>query len=259
MIQTIHDDADLCSLVVDAQVASDHARRELLEGEVITRCRPLAWGIAHRYANRGAELDDLRAVADAAVLGAIRRYEPGRGSFLGYASVTVLGEIKKYFRDSCWTIRPTRSVQELQARLSAATIHLQHMDGAASVATLAEHLGVSPAEVQEAAAARSCFTPTSLDAPVPGHDTAGGLDVAVEDRGFVLAEERLATAGACADLSLQERELLRLRFFEDLTQRQIADRLGKTQVQVSRELRRVLTRLRLAIDDMDVEQTAKAG
>lgn len=259
MLQTIHDDADLCSLVVDAQGAPDPLKRDLLEGEVISRCRPLAWGIAHRYANRGAELDDLRAVADAAVLGAIRRYEPGRGSFLGYASVTVLGEIKKYFRDSCWTIRPTRSVQELQSRISAATLQLQHAGGGASVTSLAEHLGVSPADVQEAAAARSCFTPTSLDAPAPGYDTSGGLDVAVEDGGFALTEERLAAASAVGALSAQERELLRLRFFEDLTQRQIADQLGKTQVQVSRELRRVLTRLRAAIDDLDLEPAAKAG
>ncbi|AWB93464.1 sigma-70 family RNA polymerase sigma factor [Aeromicrobium chenweiae] len=259
MYQTVQDDEDLCSLVLDAHHTPDRRERDRLEGEVISRCRPLAWGIAQRYANRGAELDDLRAVADVAVLGAIRRYESGRGSFLGYASVTVLGEIKKYFRDSCWTIRPTRSVQELQSRLSAATVQLQHEGQGASVISLAAHLGVSAADVQEAAAARSCFTPTSLDAPAPGHDAAGGLDVAVEDGGFALTEERLAAAGACAALEPQDRELLRLRFFEDLTQRQIADQLGKTQVQVSRELRRVLTRLRTAIDGLDAEPAAKAG
>lgn len=259
MLHTVHDNDVLCSLVVDAQRASDTRERDRLECEIIARCRPLAWGIAHRYAGRGAELDDLRAVADAGVLGAVRRYEADRGSFLGYASVTVLGEIKKYFRDSCWTIRPTRSVQELQSRVSAATVQLQHDGDGASVLSLARHLGVSAEEVKEASAARSCFTPTSLDAPAPGLDAGTGLDVAVEDAGFALTEERLAAAGACATLTPQERELLRLRYFEDLTQREIALRLGKTQVQVSRELRRVLTRLRASVDDLDSEPAAKAG
>jgi RNA polymerase sigma-B factor len=236
------------ALVLRAQRAKSPQERDRLEGEVILRCRPLTWGLARRYADRGAELDDLRAVADAAVLGAMRRFNVDRGAFIGYASVTVLGEIRKYFRDSCWTIRPARSVQDLQSRVAAATDELQHRGLQVTAGDLADHLGVTTAEVHEALAARSCFSPTSLDATPAGAARPPGLDVAVEEDGYALSEDRVSIAGACAALTDDERELLRLRFFEDLSQRQIAEAQDRTQMQVSRELRRLLARLRAATE-----------
>jgi RNA polymerase sigma-B factor len=249
---------DLNTLVQEAQRASTARERERVESEIILGCRPMAWGLAHRYANRGADTEDLRAVADLAVLGAARRFDPARGDFIPYASVTVLGEIKKYFRDYCWTIRPTRSVQDLQSRLATAEIELQHAGAPVTVAGLAQQLGVEPNDVREASVARSCFTPVSLDAPSLGDADAPGVDIGIEDGGYVLSEDRLVAAQACAGLSIDERRLLHLRFFSGLTQTEMAEELGCTQVQVSRSLRRVLDRLRAAIGPDEVQE-ARAG
>lgn len=248
-VNETHPRQPLTTLVIQSQRATTPRDRDRLEGEVITLSRSMSWGLAHRYAHRGAELDDLRAVADVAVLGAARRFDGARGEFIGYASVTVLGEIKKYFRDYCWTVRPTRAVQELQALLPAATIELQHHGTPATVVSIARHLDVAPHEVREAAAARGCFTPISLDAPPPGESQAPGRDIATDEPGFELSEDRLSAAPACAALSDRERDLLRLRFFDDLTQQEIADLTGSTQMQVSRELRRILACLRSSVSD----------
>jgi RNA polymerase sigma-B factor len=258
MFETISelDHDHIHALVLRAQQARSPQERDRLEGEVILRCRPLTWGLARRYMDRGAELDDLRAVADAAVLGAMRRFDVDRGAFIGYASVTVLGEIRKYFRDACWTIRPARSVQDLQSRVAAATDELQRQGRQVTVVDLASHLGVAEAEVHEALAARSCFSPASLDTWPAGAARPTGLDVAVEEGGYALSEDLATVAGACAALTDDERELLRLRFFEDLSQREIAEAQDRTQMQVSRELRRLLARLR-ATAEGDTSGSAK--
>jgi RNA polymerase sigma-B factor len=252
-------DNSLATLVVSAQQARTQQERAELEADVIAACRPMAWGLAHRYAYRGAELEDLRAVADVAVLGAIRRFDGSRGEFRSFASATVLGEIKKYFRDFCWTIRPTRSVQELQARVSEAALELQQSGVPDTAETIARHLGVPLEAVREAAAARDCFSPASLDAPAAGGSDPRGSSVAVEEIGFAMTEDRLVTAHLYALLSGRERELLRLRFVEELSQRQIADTVGSTQKQVSRDLERILRRLRSDLQEQDMTITALAG
>lgn len=244
---TRHDqshDCHLTALVVSAQQASTSRERAAAEAEIIVACRPMAWSLAHRYAERGAEIDDLRAVADIAVLGAIRRFDGARGEFRSYASVTVLGEIKKYFRDFCWTIRPTRSVQELQSRVAEAALELQQCGMPDTVQEIAKRLGVPADAVKEAAAARDCFSPHSLDAPAAGGVDARGSSVAIEEAGFAMTEDRLVTARLIATLGPTERELLRLRFVEELTQREIAEAMGSSQKQVARDLERVLGRLR---------------
>lgn len=238
----------LHALVRDARATQSPRTRDELECEIIRRCRPVAWGLAHRYADRGAELDDLRAVADAGVLGAIRRFDPDRGQFISFAAVTVSGEIKKYFRDSCWAIRPSRSVQELQSRVAEAAFELQSRGESAVPSAIADRLGVPVEDVKEAQVARGCFTPTSLDAPAPGRPGSDGVTVGVEEIGFDVAENRLVAERALAVLDRRERELLRLRFFEDLTQQQIAAALGSSQKQVSRDLQRVLRRLRSSLE-----------
>lgn len=240
---------DMDHLVLRALAAASSSERERFEAEVVARARGMSWGLAHRYAGRGAELDDLRAVADAAVLGAMRRFDAERGDFTAFATLTVLGEIKKHFRDFCWTIRPPRTVQELQSRLPVAVIDLQRTGASVTTATIARHLGVATQEVSRASAARSCFSPASLDAPLSGQSGTPRVDVAVEEAGYALLEDRLVADRACRGLSESERELLRLRFFEEMTQQQIADQLGRTQMQVSRELRRILSGLRQSVED----------
>lgn len=235
---------DLEALVLKAQSAATCEERRRLEGDVIVRGRPLTRGLAHRYSHRGAELDDLRAVADAALLGAARRFDPERGHFVGYATVTILGEIKRYFRDSCWTIRPSRRIQELHPRVSEASFALSRRGIEASPTAIAEHLDVPVEDVEQAFAAQSCFSPVSLDAPTSRAAGDEGAPIAVVDPGFEMTDNRLLAAWVCAALTPGERELLRLRFGADMTQQQIANALGRSQMQVSRDLRRILAALR---------------
>jgi RNA polymerase sigma-B factor len=252
-------DHQLAVLVERAQQAPTHGEKAELEAEIIAACRPMAWGLAHRYAYRGAELDDLRAVADIAVLGAIRRFDASRGGFRGFAATTVLGEIKKYFRDVCWTIRPPRSIQELQAKISEAQSNLQQLGVPDTAEAIALHLGVPVAAVREASAARDCFSPASLDVPVSGGPEARGATVAVEESGFTMTEDRLVTELLYGRLNRREQELLRLRFVEEMSQREIAATVGSSQKQVSRDLEKILRRLREDLGDQHTPITALAG
>lgn len=259
MFETTELDHDnIHDLVLRAQRAESPAERDRLEGEVILRCRPLAWGLARRYVDRGAELDDLRAVADAAVLGAMRRFDLERG---GASSASPRSRSSARSASTSGTRAGPSSrlaVQDLQSRVAAVAAEIQNDGGAAGVAELAGRLDVSEAQVREALAARSCFTPTSLDA-WPGDDRPTGFDVPVDENGYALAEDRVSLAGACVSLTDEERELIRLRFFEDLSQRQIADAQDRTQMQVSRELRRLLERLRATTEGEGPIRGARAG
>lgn len=235
---------DLESLVLKAQSAATTEERRWLEGDVIVKGRPMTRGLARRYAHRGAELDDLRAVADAALLGAARRFDASRGRFVGYATVTILGEIKRYFRDSCWTVRPSRRIQELHPRVSEASFALGQRGIEPSAVAIAEHLDVFVEDVEQALAAQSCFSPVSLDAPATRAAGDEGAPIATVDPGFEVTDNRLLAAWVCSRLTPAERELLRLRFGADLTQQQIATTLGRSQMQISRDLRRILAALR---------------
>jgi RNA polymerase sigma-B factor len=137
----------------------------VLEDELVRSCLPLAERLAVRYRDRGADLDDLVAVANLALVNAVRRFEPSRGTFHGFAVATILGEIKKHFRDHCWMIRPTRSVQELQPRVREARQELLERGEEPTVDLIAAHLGASRGSIVEALAASSHFSPQSLDTP----------------------------------------------------------------------------------------------
>lgn len=241
MSATDHSSIDLEPLVIEAQAATSAEERSRLEGEIIIRGRPMTRGLAHRYVRKGAELDDLRAVADAALLGAVRRFDAERGHFMGYATITILGELKRYFRDSCWTIRPSRRIQELHPRIAEASSVLGQQGIDVSPGAIAEKLDVPVEDVQQAFAAQTCFSPVSLDARA-SQDV--GDPVGVVDPRFEEAENRLLTARMCSRLTPEERELLRMRFDADLTQQQIAEALGRSQMQISRDLRKILARLR---------------
>lgn len=229
-------------LVLGAQSATGHAERSRLEGEVISHGRPMTRGLAQRYAHRGAELEDLRAVADAALLGAARRFDVERGHFAGYATITILGEIKRHFRDACWTIRPPRSIQELYPQIAEVSSALSQRGVDPSPAAIAEQLDVPVVDVEQAVAAQSCFLPASLDEKAT--HGAGRAGAGRQDLGFEEADDRLLTDGMCSTLTAADRELLRLRFAADLTQQEIATSLGRSQMQVSRDLRRILAQLR---------------
>ncbi|MEH3032824.1 MAG: sigma-70 family RNA polymerase sigma factor [Aeromicrobium erythreum] len=199
---------------------------------------PLADRIARRYGHRGVDADDLQQVARLALVKAARGFDPERGDFAPFAAATVRGEVKRYFRDLAWDVRPPRRVQELQARLSA---EIDHDPRETDLTELAERLGVDPAEVREAAAARGCFTCDSIDAA-----EAAGHPFAVVDERLDLVEDWQAFRRLRRSLDDDACRLLTWRFLEGLTQQEIADRLGISQMQVSRRLSTLLTRLRTA-------------
>lgn len=226
--------------------AAEGEQRAALEEEVVRLNMQVATEIARRYHGRGVPGEDLDQVACLGLVKAVKAFDPSHGSdFLSFAVPTVRGEIRRYFRDFGWTVRPPRSVQELQARLVSAEAELfQRLGRSPRPSELAEHLGVELDLVLDSLAANGCFTPDSLDAPVgPGEanpaDRFGGADPA-----FSRAEARVALAPLLRGLTPRERRILEMRFCRGLTQAEIGADIGVTQMQVSRLLARLLTRLR---------------
>ena len=205
----------------------------------------LADGIASRYLGRGLERDDLIQVARLGLVKAVRRYRPALGqSFAGFAAPTISGEIKRHFRDTGWMVRPPRRLQELGARLREAEKDLeQQLHRKPTALEIALALGVEESQVRAAREASSSFHAVSLDAPVT---TEHRPDLAVDDTddAFAAFDDAQWLDAALADLSDRERVVLRLRFVESLTQSEIAQQIGVSQMQVSRILRATLTRLR---------------
>ena len=211
----------------------DHVARE----ELVSRMLPLARSLARRYANKGEPLDDLEQVASVGLLKAIDRFDLDREvKFATFAVPTIAGEIKRHFRDRGWMLRVPREVQELNARLSRTR------------ETLTRDLGRSPTvdQVVEALSAGEAYRMMSLDEPLA--DGVGALDaIGQPDEGFERTEQRLMLRRGFDELAPREREILRLRFFEGLTQREIADEVGISQMHVSRLIRRSVDALRETI------------
>lgn len=234
---------ELAHLLAAIAAATSDEERSLLEEQVLASFLPLAAQLAAGYRNRGADQDDLVAVANLALLKAVRGFHAERGDFAPYASATIRGEIKKYFRDYCWTIRPSRSIQELQFDVARSTDARSQDRRPITARAIADELGVDTSRVTEAMSASSYFTPRSLDEPSPG----GGMLAEVLPDGddqFSLVEDVLTLACGCETLTDTEREMLRMRFYQDQTQQEIADVLGISQMQVSRRLKSVFDKIR---------------
>ncbi len=232
--------------------ASEHERRRLMD-TVIEMHLDYAYAQAARYRSRGVPLDDLRQVAALALTKAARGYDISTGNdFMSYAAPTIRGELRKYFRDHGWMIRPTRRIQELQARITTAEADLAFELGASPRPTqIAERLGAPVGSVIEALASDGCFTPTSLDLAVrPGRSAPLGELLPGDDDDQRAAEARLMLDPAMGSLSERDRLILRLRFFEGLTQNEVAEKIGVTQMQVSRLLTRILAQLRHSVGDV---------
>ena len=224
--------------------------RQVLLNEVVELNVPVARSIAHQFHNRGESSDDLDQVAYLGLVKAVNGFDPEKGDeFLSYAVPTITGEVKRYFRDSAWAVRPPRRIQDLQAEITPAIEQLTQLLGAPPRAVdIAEHLGHSEGEIVEALACGGCFTPSSLDDRGPGGDGYQIADrLGEDDRGFGRAEAVATLSGACKGLKERDRRILYLRFFRDWTQEQIAADLGVTQMQVSRLLTRILRDLREAV------------
>ncbi len=218
------------------------AREELIE-----RFLPLARSIAWRYEQRGEPMDDVLQVASMALVHAVDRFDPARGTaFSSYAVPTIAGEIKRYFRDRAWAVRPPRDVQELALRVDAAVERLTvELNRAPTVAELCEAVRESDELVLEAMQARGAYTALSIQGP-QGSPEDGALlqdSLGVEDDGFADADSRAVLDGLVRYLTPRERMVLRLRFEQDLTQAEIGALLGVSQMQISRILRRAIDRL----------------
>jgi RNA polymerase sigma-B factor len=226
-------------------------QRDQLISEVVELNMGVAEAIASRYRRRGVPDEDLQQVAYLALTKAARKFDVDAGhDFLSYAVPTIRGELRRYFRDSGWMVRPPRKVQELQSRLFAAQSDLSLVLGRSpSPQEVAAHLEEPLEDVEEALAAEGCFTPTSLDRPV-GSDselTIGEL-LGGDDESRSAAEARVVLAPVVSRLSDRDRKVLRLRFFDDFTQQEIAQEIGVTQTQVSRLLSRIFGELRDGIE-----------
>lgn len=221
-------------------------QQEALREQVVTLNMELAGNLARRYHRRGIAEDDLRQVAFLGLLKAVRGFCPDRSdSFTAYAIPTIRGELRRHFRDSGWTVRPPRRIQELQARVRAVEADLIHeLHRSPTVKELAEAVGAAVEDVTETVAATSCFSPLSLDAPTSDDGPDLGSTLVATDRDLASAEARLLLGSAVRQLGERDRTVLDLRFFQGLTQQEIGDQLGISQMQVSRILTRILAQLR---------------
>jgi RNA polymerase sigma-B factor len=231
-----------------SQRESDGSARETL----VRRFLPLAHSLARRYAQSREPQEDLLQVAGRALLKAIDRFDPDRGiSFVTFATPTILGELKRYFRDSSWPIHVTRDAQERAQAIDRAITRLTNEHAhAPTVEEIAAHLGLSSEEVLDGLQAMQAHAVLSLDRPRGSRDGDDDNDLTVqdvlgaEDERFELIENDATVAPAIRTLPERERLILHLRFVEELTQTEIAARIGISQMQVSRLLRRSIAQLR---------------
>ena len=234
-------------LLAELHASDDEQERTALRAEVVVLNMGVARAIAHRYRQRGLAEDDLVQAAYVGLVKAVNGFDPSHErDFLSYAVPTVTGEVKRYFRDFGWTVRPPRRVQELQGQIAKVSNQMtQRLGRSPRPSEVAEEVGLDVESVIEALAADGAFTPASLDVPV-GEDGAATLgDLMPEDDvDFESAEARVMLGPAVRSLAPRDRRILELRFFEGWTQEQIAGDIGVTQMQVSRLLSRILRDLR---------------
>jgi len=228
--------------------SSRHGPGSATDDELITRTLPLADRLASHYYGRGASADDLQQVARAALVQAVRRFKGGdEGGLIAFAVPTIRGELKRYFRDREWTVRPPRRIQE--ARLAIINAHgelVQELGHEPTVAELSEATGFDECTIREAQRVGHCYQPESLDRPLGDPDEGWTLGAAAGelDPGFGKAEVRVTLEPLLQRLSSRDRRLIMLRYYEGLTQRETGELIGISQMQVSRLESRILKEFR---------------
>jgi RNA polymerase sigma-B factor len=238
-------------LFVRWQQAGDRRARE----ELVNRFLPLARNLARRYAGAREPFDDLLQVASLGLVKAIDRFDVERGAaFSSFAVPTILGELKRYFRDLGWSVHVPRGAQEQALKVQEAHERLTTKTGRPpTVNELAEYLELSVEDVLDALETAAAHHSTSLDAPREdrtNNESGALVDVFGEEDGrYELVDETVTISVAARQLSGRERRVLALRFVNDMTQTQIAQEIGVSQMQVSRILRRALNRLRELTED----------
>ena len=219
-----------------------NAREELIE-----RHLPLVRSLARRYAGRGEALEDIEQVGAIGLIKAIDRFELSRDvSLATYATPNVVGEIKRHFRDKGWAVRVPRALQELNASMSGAIERLTvKLSRSPSIGEIAAELETTPEQVLEALEVGSAYSTVSLSSGPSGEEELDPMEtIGSEDEEFERSEQRAALAPALERLPSREREILRMRFEEGLPQTQIAQRVGLSQMHVSRLIRKSLSVMR---------------
>jgi RNA polymerase sigma-B factor len=226
----------------------DDPRRGDLRRTLITEHLSLAEHIARRFSGRGEPFEDLLQVARTGLIHAVDRFDPGQGHvFLSFAVPTIMGEVRRHFRDTGWSMRVPRGLKDLQQTLAKASSTLGHDLGRSPTPSeLAAHLDLDVETVREGLLATEAYRASSLDAPVRGADESLTIadQLADDDSEFTKSEDRLMLNAALAELPPRERDIVRMRFIDELTQSQIAEKIGVSQMQVSRLLAGTLEKLR---------------
>lgn len=253
---------DLTSMLLDdpspeellrrAADAEPDVRQRVLQ-HVISTNLDLPKRLAGRYRGKGEPEEDLEQVANMGLVLAVLRFNPDHGvSLQDFATPTITGELRKHFRDRCWTVRPPRRLQELRPELRQAQVDLeQSLHRVPTAVEVADAMGLTLAEVAEIENAATGYSPVSLEHPT-GADGMGstlGDSIAddIDDIDHLLTQMAVHSLLDC--LTPRQRRIIELRFFSEMTQQQIADDIGVSQVQVSRLLTQILARLRSMIDD----------
>ena len=237
-----------------AALPAGHPSRPAVRDRAIEAWLPLAGHLAKRYSGRGEPADDLYQVAVLGLIKAVDRFDAGRGvDFAGFAIPTVVGELKRHFRDRTWSIRVPRRLQELRLAITAANCTLTNtLSRSPTVADVAAYLKLTEEEVLEGLEGARAYTSTSLSTPANDEGTMTlGDTLSCVDTGFDLADQRIALGPALAGLDERERKIIGLRFYGNLTQSEIAERVGVSQMHVSRLLTRAFAKLRATIDASD--------
>ena len=228
---------------------ADAAERARLRDEVIEDHMPYARHIARRYRDRGAAAEDFEQVAYVGLVKAVDNFDPEHGTgFLGYATPMIVGEIKRYFRDATWSVHVPRHMQEVTGALHKAVEEMTAERGRApTIPELAERLDIGQDEIVEALDASEAYRTASLDHPVGNEQDGASLGELMggDDPGFDLAVDLEVLRGLVTGLPERDKRILLMRFFRNMTQSEIGEELGISQMQVSRLIARILGELRV--------------
>jgi RNA polymerase sigma-B factor len=238
------DDAEVLELFT--QLPKDAAAREHL----VARFQSLAGYLARRFAGRGETLEDLTQVANVGLLAAIDRFDPSREvRFATYAAATIVGELKRHLRDKAWAVRVPRKLQELGIHVNQSLPTLtQELGRSPTIREIADRLDATSEEILEAMDAARAFSAASLDEPLRDTGTTAAETLGDRDASLELTEQWASVAPAVRGLPERERRVLFLRFFKSMTQTEIAQEIGVSQMHVSRILSQTLARLREATE-----------
>ncbi|GLW90776.1 SigB/SigF/SigG family RNA polymerase sigma factor [Actinokineospora globicatena] len=248
-----HEYSHLAPLFAElVELPDGDGRREAVRDKLVTGHLPLAEHIAMRFAHRGVARDDLTQVATVGLIHAVDRFDPGRGiDFLSFAVPTIMGEVRRYFRDTAWSVRVPRRLKELHLTITAAGNELsQRLGRAPTPSEIATHLGMSREEVYEGLEAGQVYQSVSLDEALSSGDPDSDplADTLGEDDAALLGiEDHESLRPLIERLPERERRILLLRFFKNMTQTQIAEKIGVSQMHVSRLLTRTLETLRAGL------------